>query len=67
MTTPTINKKSLELDSNPLLCRRAALCSGNDYCRHHVQAPGIVEYRNSFIYFLALSALDYQTFVESFR
>ena len=51
MTTPTIKKKSLELDSNPLFCRRIALCSGNDYCRHHVQTSGIIQYRNSLIHF----------------
>lgn len=49
-------KKSLELDTNPLLRRRAALCSGNDDCCYHVQAFGIIQYGNSFIHFLALSS-----------
>ena len=29
-------KRPLELDSNPLLCRRTSLCSSNDNRRHHV-------------------------------
>lgn len=60
-------KKSLELDTNPLLRRRAALCSGNDDCCYHVQAFGIIQYGNSLIHFLALSSLDYQTSMESIR
>ena len=60
-------KKSLEVDTNPLLRRRAALCSGNDDCCYHVQAFGIIQYGNSLIHFLALPSLDYQTAMESFR
>ena len=59
--------KSLELDTHPLLRRRAAIRSGNDDCCYHVQAFGIIQYGNSLIHFLALSSLDYQTAMESIR
>lgn len=57
----------MELDSDSLFCGRTALCGCDDNCRYHVQAPGIVEYRNSALYFLVISALDDQTIMESFR
>ena len=52
------------MDSQPLFCRRAALCGRDDHSGHHVQAPRTIEHGHRALYQLALPALGDQAFLE---